>query len=301
MRRDYYAVLGIASTALPREIRQAFRRLARQYSPDVNFGDEHAHGLFEEIAEAYRVLGDPTARAMYDRIGAAGTTALGAGRRGEDVHTSVDLTFGDAARGTTRAVEVPRFSPCTACAATGVVAAAACRHCHGRGVRRVADLVDVAIPAGVDTGTQIRVRQEGHAGPFGGPRGDLIVSTRVREHPYFKREGEGVYCEVPISVWEALRGARVQVPTPMGEAVLVVPPGTVGGAVFRLRGQGLSRLSGDSMGDLYVRIRVEIPAGIDPRTDELVRELERLVTLAPGAGLERYDRGAEYAIVVDCC
>jgi len=293
MRRDYYAVLGIASTAGPREIRQAYRRLARQYSPDVNFWDEHASRLFEEIAEAYRVLGDPTARAMYDRFGQVETGALGPGRRGEDVHVSVDLTFGAAARGTTLELEVPRFSPCRTCAATGDSGGAPCRPCQGRGVCRALDVVGVTIPAGVDTGTQVRVRQEGHAGPFGGPRGDLLVSTRLREHPFFKREGEGVYCEVPISVWEALRGARVQVPTPTGEAVLVVPLGTRGGQVFRLRGQGLPRLSGDGIGDLYVRIRLEVPTGIDPRTDELVRELERLVPLAPRTGLERYAGGAQ--------
>lgn len=293
MRRDYYAVLGIASTAAPREIREAYRRLARQYSPDVNFWDEHAHGLFEEIAEAYRVLGDPTARAMYDRLGLAGAGALGPGRRGEDVHFSVDLTFGEAARGTTLRVEVPRFSPCSACSATGVDDQGPCRLCHGRGIRRSLDPLSVTIPAGVDTGTQIRIRDEGHAGPFGGPRGDLLVSTRVRDHPFFRREGEGVYCEVPISVWEALRGARVQVPTPTGEAVLIVPPGTPGGQVFRLRGQGLPRLSGDGIGDLYVRIRLQVPAGIDARTDELVRELERLVPLAPRAGLEQYAGGAQ--------
>jgi molecular chaperone DnaJ len=293
MRRDYYTVLGIASTAGPREIRQAYRRLARQYSPDVNFWDEHASRLFEEIAEAYRVLCDPTARAMYDRFGQDGTGALGPGRKGEDVHVSVDLTFGDAARGATLELEVPRFSPCSACAATGDRGGAPCPQCQGRGIRRSLDLVSVTIPAGVDTGTQVRVRQEGHAGPFGGPRGDLLVSTRMREHAFYKREGEGVHCEVPISVWEALRGARVRVPTPTGEAVLVVPPGTCGGQVFRLRGQGLPRLSGDGIGDLYVRIRVEVPTGIDPRTDELVRELERLVPLAPRAGLERYVGGSE--------
>ncbi|HSE93094.1 MAG TPA: J domain-containing protein [Methylomirabilota bacterium] len=293
MRRDYYAVLGIASTAPPREIRQAYRRLARQYSPDVNFWDEHAQGLFEEIAEAYRVLGDPAARAIYDRFGPPGPGALGPGRRGEDVHISVDLTFGDAARGVALRLEVPRFSPCAGCSATGTDGETPCRPCHGRGVRRAIDLVEVAIPAGVDTGTQFRVRHEGHAGPFGGPRGDLVVSTRVQEHPFFKREGEGVGCEVPISVWEALRGARVQVPTLTGEAVLVVPPGTPGGQVFRLRGQGLPRLSGDGVGDLYVRIRLEVPAGLDARTDDLVRELERLVPLAPRAGLDRYAGGAQ--------
>src|SRR5881296_2649370 len=125
------------------------------------------------------------------------------------------------------------------------------RSCGSRRVPRAVDSVPVTIPAGVDTGAQIRVPGEGSAGPFGGPRGDLIVSTRVQEHPFFGRKGESVHCEVPIGVWEAILGARIQVPTPSGEGVLVLPPGATGGQVFRLRGQGLPKLSGESTGDLY--------------------------------------------------
>src|SRR5438874_1564550 len=185
MRRDYYAVLGVVSTAGPREVRHAYQRLARQYSPDINFWDAQARALFEEIAEAYRVLSDPAERSMYD----------------------------------------------------------------------------------------------------------LVVSTRVREHPCFRRKGESVHCEVPISVWEALLGARIRVPTPAGEAVLVVPPGATGGQVFRLRGQGLPKLAGEGTGDLYVTIRVEMPTGLDARTQDLVRQLERLMPAEPRAALARFRGG----------
>ena len=149
------------------------------------------------------------------------------------------------------------------------------------------------MPAGVDSGAQIRVAGEGNAGPFGGPRGDLIVSTRVGEHPFFRRKGDSVHCEVPISVWEALLGARIRVPTPSGEAVLVVPPGTTGSQVFRLRGQGLPRLTGESTGDLYATVRVEVPTGLDARTHELVRQLARLMPVETRTALERYRGGAE--------
>jgi molecular chaperone DnaJ len=293
MRRDYYAVLGVVSTAGPREVRQAYQRLARQYSPDINFWDAQARGLFEEIAEAYRVLSDPAARAMYDRFGAGvlGDVALPAGRRGEDAHVAVELDFSQVVRGARAQVDVPRFSPCGACGASGQAGGARCAACAGRGVRQQRERVDVAIPAGVDTGAQIRVAGEGHAGPFGGPRGDLVVSTRVREHPFFRRKGESVHCEVPISVWEALLGARIRVPTPAGEAVLVVPPGATGGQVFRLRGQGLPRLAGEGTGDLYVTIRVEMPTGLDARTQDLVRQLERLMPTEPRAALARFRGG----------
>jgi molecular chaperone DnaJ len=294
MRRDYYAVLGVVSTAGLREVRQAYRRLARQYSPDVNFWDARARDLFEEIEKAYRVLSDPAARAMYDRFGHAlhEGEALAAGRRGEDVHAAVQLAFADVVRGTNLRLEVARFSSCTACGATGVVDDARCRACDGRGVRRAVDTVPVSIPAGVDTGSQIRVTGEGSAGPFGGPRGDLIVSTRVQEHPFFRCKGDSIHCEVPISVWEAILGARIRVPTPSGEAVLVIPPGTTGGQVFRLRGQGLPKLSGDGLGDLHVTVHIEIPTGLDARTHELIRELERLMPLVPRTALERYRGGA---------
>lgn len=294
MRRDYYAVLGISATAGPREVRQAYRRLARQYSPDVNFWDADARRLFEEIAEAYRVLTDPAARALYDRLGRVpgAEPALGAGRRGDDAHVTVELGFAEAARGVRLEVPVARFSPCRACDGTGMAGGPLCAACSGRGVRRATEGVIVEIPAGVDSGMQIRFRGEGNAGPFAGPRGDLVVSTRVQEHPFFVRKGEAVHCEVPISVWEALRGARIRVPTPRGEAVLVVPPGTAGGRVFRLRGQGLPRPSGDTPGDLYVTVRVAMPTGLDARTDELVRELERLLPLEPRVGLDRYSGGA---------
>lgn len=293
MRRDYYAVLGIAATAAPREIRQAYRRLARQYSPDVNFWDSNALALFEEIAEAYRVLSDPHARDMYDRFGPAlGTEALAAGRRGDDVHVTIELDFADVARGARLSLSVPRFSPCPDCQATGRREGRPCAPCQGRGVRRAVEPVVVEVPAGVDSGTQVRVGGEGSAGPFGGGRGDLIVSTRVCEHPFFRRQGDGVHCEIEVGVWEALRGARIRVPTPLGEAVLVVPPGTAPGQVFRLRGQGLPRLADGSAGDLYVTVRVAIPSGLDARTDELVRELERLLPGPSREELARYRGGA---------
>jgi molecular chaperone DnaJ len=295
MRRDYYAVLGITATAAPREVRQAYRRLARQYSPDINFWDERARVLFDEIAEAYRVLSDPTARDLYDRIGAVpgAADAPAPGRRGDDVHVTVDVSFAEVVNGAERRLRVPRFSPCAACGASGHgTAGGPCASCGGRGVARVTESVTVAIPPGVDSGVQLRVAEEGSAGPFGGPRGDLIVSTRVPEHPFFVRKGDNVQCEIPVSVWEALRGARIKVPTPQGEAVVVLPPGTSAGETFRLRGQGLPRLAREGGGDLYVTVRVAMPDGLDARTEELVRDLERLMPLDPRDGLSRFRGGA---------
>jgi DnaJ-class molecular chaperone len=144
----------------------------------------------------------------------------------------------------------------------------------------------------VDTGAQLRAPGQGHAGPFGGPRGDLIVITRVAEHPFFLRKGDNVHCELPVTLGEAVLGARIRVPTLDGETALVLPPGTQSGQVFRLRGKGMRRLHGEGTGDLYVTVRVGIPRGLDARTQGIFRELERLLPELPRAGCERFRGGA---------
>jgi molecular chaperone DnaJ len=294
MRRDYYAVLGVAPTTGPREIRQAYRRLARQYSPDVNFWDRDARALYQEIDEAYRVLTDPAARAMYDRFGHRGIPAADGderSRRGEDIHATVNLSFADAAGGVALGIDLSRFSPCSACGARGFADGEPCARCLSRGVERTIETVRVVVPPGVDSGAQLRIPGEGHAGPVGGPRGDLIVSTRVAEHPFFRRTGDALHCEVPISVWEALCGARIRIPTPLGETAMIVAPGIVDGRVLRLRGHGMPKLSGEGRGDLYVTIRIEVPGGIDVRTQELVTELARLMPMELRADLARFRGG----------
>ena len=289
MRRDYYAVLGVGVAAGHREIRQAYRRLARQFSPDVNFWDSEARGVFEEISEAYRILSDAGARSLYDRFGHRAfrwEAGPARGQRGDDVYVPVELSFADAARGVGLTLSVERLRPCPACGAAG------CPVCRDRGLGSEVVEVPVAIPGGVDTGAQIRVRGEGHAGPFGGPRGDLIVIARAREHPFFTRKGDNLYCDLPLTLGEAVLGARIRVPTLDGEAALVVPPGTQGGQVFRLRGKGMRRLHGDGAGDLYVTVRAIIPRGLDARTQAIFRELERLLPETPRAGYERFQGGA---------
>src|SRR6266511_2484107 len=289
MPRDYYAVLGVGVSATPVKIRQAYQRLARRYSPDVNFWDRDTEALFGEIVEAYRVLSDPTARTVYDRgslVKERGarpgrTSPPTVGRRGEELHAPVELSFQQAASGVAVDVTVERLSPCRACQATGNrpgASVAPCSHCGATGT------VAVAIPAGVDTGVQIRVPGEGHAGPFGGPRGDLIVVTRVHEDAAFTRKGDNLYIDLTVTVVEAVLGARVSVLTLEGAGEIVVPSGTQGGQVLRLRGRGLPRLSGEGRGDLYVTVHVAVPRGIDARTQELFREIGRLLPAPPRQG-----------------
>ena len=330
MMRDYYAVLGVATAASATQIRRAYQRLARQYSPDVNLWQQEALGVFEEIAEAYRVLGDPMARAVYDREPSAPSAkpsrdgagaARPSGRRGDDLHMPVELAFQQAVSGVTADLHADRLSPCAECGAGGAAPGSArvtcsycgglgtvwseqgaarpvgcpacegsgaraldpCPACRGRGVRTARAVVTVTLPPGMDTGAQIRVEGEGHCGPYGGPRGDLIVVARVHEDPEFTRKGDNLYREVSLGIVEAVLGTRFAVRGVDGLVDLVVPPGTQSGQVFRLRSRGMPRLSGGGRGDLYVTARVEIPRGLDARTQELFREIGRLLPAAPRA------------------
>jgi len=331
--RDYYAVLGIGVAATADQLRRAYQRLARRYSPDVNLWDREAQSLFEEISQAYRVLGDPSARRLYDQQGTPGPeverVAPGlrpGGRRGDDLHVPVELAFAQAYAGLALDLTVERLAPCPPCRATGArpgAAAVPCSHCgatgivwasegaraaagscpacqgsgervvdpcpacRGRGVRPVRAAVSVALPPGMDTGAQLRIAGGGHAGPFGGPRGDLVVITRVQDDPVFTRKGDNLHCELPVGIVDAVLGARVPLATLAGPIDLVLPPGTQSGQVFRVRGKGLPRLSGDGRGDLYVTARVETPRGIDARTQELFREIGRLLPAPPRGALRR--------------
>jgi molecular chaperone DnaJ len=328
-KRDYYDLLGVPRHATVQAIRQAYRRLARQCSPDINVRDERAGEVFAEITEAYRILTEPGARAVYDRLGhrafePRGEAAPEAEPRGEDVHYPVEIEFEEALRGVTAAIELARHEPCQACQGTGGAEgrrAMPCPDCGGRPIRIVSPggapattrcagcggagwrlpdpcpgcggrgtvprraRVSVPIPAGVDTGSQIRVRGEGHAARAPGTPGDLVVITRVRPHPLFTRKGDNLYCEVPITIPEAALGARIEIPTPDGPAVITVPAGTQSGQVFRLRGKGCPRLDRDGRGDLFIEARVTIPRNTDSTLEEVLRALQRLLPEDPRAVL----------------
>lgn len=328
-KRDYYDVLEVSRQASRQEIRRAYRRLARQYSPDVNLWDARATDLFDEIAEAYRILTDPVARALYDRLGhrafepgpADPTAQTG---RGDDLHVPIEIEFEQALRGVSTTIEITRLEPCVACSGTGGAGgrfATRCPACGGRPIRIVVDRdvpvpvgceacgasgwhlpdpcpacvgrgtaprrvrITVDVPPGVDTGAQIRLPADGHAAPAPGQRGDLVVITRVRPHRFFSRKGDNLYCEVPLTVPEAALGARIQVPTPDGPAMVTIPAGTQSGQIFRIRGKGCPRLDRDGRGDLFVVARVTIPRNADATLEEVLRALQRLWPENPRAEL----------------
>jgi molecular chaperone DnaJ len=327
-KRDYYEVLGVSRETPALEIRRAYRRLARRYSPDVNLWDVRAESLFEEIREAYRVVSDPTTRSLYDRLGhqAFEPAREATPTRGEDIHYAMELELDQALRGIRAQIELTRAEPCeecrgsggatgqaavpctacqgrpvrvalrgdrpvatrcAVCAGTGWRLPPSCASCGGRGTKQRACRLEVAIPPGVDTGAQVRVRGEGHAAPAPGRRGDLIVITRVRPHPVFSRKGDHLHCAVPLTVPEAALGARIQLPTPEGPLVVTIPAGTQAGQTLRVRGKGCPRLGREGRGDLLVEAQIVIPRNPDPALEEVLQALRRLLPGNPRAELWR--------------
>ena len=306
--RDYYEVLGVPRTASQKEIKAAFRKLARKHHPDVNPGDPGAAEQFKEINEAHEVLGDPEKRKKYDQLGpnwqqyeaweAAGRPgAAPFGQEGRVEYRTVspedledlfgsDSPFsgffhdlygrGSGARGAP-GFDFGTFPGQDVEAETTLTLEEAYR-----GTVRTVELqtpqgsrrVEVRIPAGIGDGARVRVAGQGTAGRDGGRPGDLFVRVHVRPHPTFRREGEDLFVRVPVPLDVALLGGEVMVPTLRGSAVsLKVPPETQNGTRLRLRGLGMPRLRGEGHGDLYADVDVRLPVPLTPEVRELARRL----------------------------
>ncbi len=160
-----------------------------------------------------------------------------------------------------------------------------CPTCHGEGRVAHPETVEVRIPPGAETGSRLRVAGKGNAGTGGAPPGDLYITTRVEEHPFFKRQGNDIHITIPVTVTEAALGAKVEVPTIDGKSVLKIPPGVDSGKTLRLREKGVLRRRTNVRGDQYIEIRIVVPKVQDERTKEILRELARLNPEDPRAGL----------------
>lgn len=338
MARDFYDVLGVKRDASEKDIRQAFRRLARKYHPDVNPGDKAAEARFKEISAAYDVLSDPDNRKKYDKygdqwqhadqieemrrqqaqsgfggfrgagnggyanfggqtyeftsddlgdlgaaFGGGGAGSIfenlfrrgGAGRqRGQDVESSTLISLEEAYQGTTRTVEVREgLETCRICGGEGKIAGATCHACRGTGNAAPLKRIEVTIPAGVQSGTRIRLAGRGAPGASGGPNGDLYLNVEVRPHSRYERRGDDLYIEVDVPVADAALGGEVRVPTLKGRALaLKIPAGTQGGKTFRLAGQGMPRQRG-GFGDLHAKARLVLPEHLTEEQRELFERL----------------------------
>jgi molecular chaperone DnaJ len=181
--------------------------------------------------------------------------------------------------------------PCSNCQGTGTVIEDPCPTCHGTGAQRGLRRLRVNIPAGVRDGSRIRLAGKGEAGPRGAEPGDLYVITRVADSPVFKRNGDNLEVEVPLTIPEAIRGAVIEVPTLSGSKRLRVPAGTKHGTVQRLRGEGPPRLGGKGRGDIHYRFVIDVPASLSPEQDEAVDRLSKVMNGNPRAKLFVGDQG----------
>lgn len=284
--RDYYRILGVKRGASEKEIKEAYRRLARKYHPDVNPGDKAAEEKFKEINEAYEVLSDPEKRRKYDQFGENWQFAEQFARAGSGGHFGgfrmgdVIFDFGGSSgfeslfddlfsgfgfgrpRSRTRIWSQPLEQEVE-------ISLEEAFHGTTRLISVDGHRLEVTIPPGVDTGSRVRV-----GGRTGGP--EIYLNIKVQPHERFERRGDDLYTEVPIFLTDAVLGAEVEVPTLRGKLLLRIPPETQNGRVFRLAGQGMPHLGNSGRGDLFVKVKVILPTNLTPRERELFEELRKL-------------------------
>jgi DnaJ-class molecular chaperone len=305
--KDYYKILGVSKGASAKEIKAAFRKLARKFHPDVNPGDAKAEARFKEINEANEVLSDPEKRTRYDQLGAnwkaygggppPGWPGAGGGGRRVDMRDFGGSGFSDffetffGGAGGARSVDLEELLRGARGGAAGPargddveyeveigledVLRGATR-ALGLGESSQPRTVEVKIPAGIREGARLRVAGEGPPGPGGGPRGDLYLRIRLLPHPSFTRDGDDLQVAVTVSLTTAVLGGEVPIPTLDGPLGIKVPPGTPVGRVFRLRGHGLPRSGSGERGDVLAQLNVSLPHNLTPRERELFEELRSL-------------------------
>ena len=307
--RDYYEILGVSRDADEEEIRRTYRRLARQYHPDVN-REPGSEDRFKEISEAYEVLRDPEKRERYDRLGAnwqAGDDVT-AGAGFDDIFSGGFSGFGGFGDGGGTRVEFGtgefseffeslfgRGGPTRPGAGGGrggdqeAAIELTLEEAASGGERRIT-LDDgreyrVTIPAGVRDGQRIRLAGEGSRGRGDGPPGDLYLRVRLRPHKLFRLEGRDVHLDLPLAPWEAALGATVEVPTLRGTARVKVPAGSSCGRRLRVRGEGMPAKQGN--GDLYATVRIDVPRTPNEKERSLFRQLADESSFDPRKGWPR--------------
>lgn len=355
--KDYYKILGVEKKSTEKDIKQAYRKLARKYHPDVNPGDKSTEQKFKEINEAYEVLGDKEKRAQYDQLGeyvqggripddffraqagkgapggyggvhfdfgdlgsfqsttgnmgdfsdffnmffggrptgrgrarasaksvnlddllggsfassnlgsgsyASATASSGAPRMQE---TPLELTLEEAVSGTSRLLQIDKETTCEKCRGMGSINNAVCGDCRGAGAKIKPTRIEVKIPPGVTDGNKIRVE-------------NFLLVVRLKPHPFFEIRNGELFCEVPVSVTEAVLGGEIEIPTLKGTITTKIPPETQNGKTLRLAGLGIPDRTGKP-GNLYARIKVVIPMQIGAKEKKLFQELAELESENP--------------------
>lgn len=351
-KKDYYEILGVSKSASDEEIKRAFRKLAKQYHPDVN-KEDGAEEKFKEIGEAYSVLSDPQKRKQYDQFGhAAFQNGGGAGgfsgfstedfdfssifddlfggsfggfssfssskranrpTKGKDRLITLELSFMEAIKGCKKSISLDLDVECEKCHGKGGFGSKDCSTCNGRGkvVEEQRSLfgifqsevicptcngrgksfdercnlckgtghtkskkeIEISIPEGVDQGYQLKMTGKGEAGFNGGPNGDIYIEFRVNKSPIFVREEEDVYLEVPLTITEAIKGCKKEIPTLDGNVIIEVKAGTQNGSKVRLKNKGVHVVNSMRKGDMYVVFHVVIPTKLSREQKKIIDEL----------------------------
>lgn len=374
-KRDYYEVLGVEKTADESTLKNAYRKLAKKYHPDMNPGDKDAEAKFKEASEAYAILSDPDKRRQYDQFGHAafenggaggyggfdfnsmdfgdifgdifgdlfgGRRGGGGGRnyngpmKGANIRASVRITFEEAVTGCEKEIEPlqkdecktchgtgakPGTSPetctkcggkgqvvftsqslfgtvrnvqaCPDCQGTGKVIKEKCPDCHGTGYISSRKKLAVVIPAGIDSGQCVRIREKGEPGVNGGPRGDLLVEVVIANHPIFQRQDMNIFSTAPISYAVAALGGDILIDTVDGKVSYTVKPGTQTDTKVRLKGKGIPSLRSSSIrGDHYVTLVVQTPTKLSNEAKKLLKEFDAETSDSLNA-VERYKESKE--------
>jgi molecular chaperone DnaJ len=348
--KDLYEVLGISRDASEAEIKKAYKKMVKKYHPDLNPDSKTAEEKMKEVNHAYDILSDPQKKARYDQFGDDGNNTGGFGggaggfggfgggdfgdifdmffgggasrsrnqnapRQGNDLRVDLRVSFEEAAKGTTKEIEINRTESCTDCGGTGAKAGTSrktCQNCGGSGKIRVNQQtpfgqfqtvktcpkcggkgtvvetpcpscrgtgrvkknrkIKVNVPPGVDTDSRLRMQNEGEGGINGGPAGDLYIYITVSPHEFFRRVGDDILCNVPITMVQAALGAEIEVDTLDGKVKLTIPAGTQSGTSFRLRGRGFPKLRGYGKGDQHVKVNVQTPTNLTSEQKDLLRK-----------------------------
>jgi DnaJ-class molecular chaperone len=329
--KDYYSILGVPKNAAEKDIKSAYRKLARKWHPDANPQNaKEAEERFKEISEAYEVLGDPEKRKKYDMLGpnwqqaaqqaeqqrryrtnvggqefefnfgpgtAGGPSGFsdffdmffsGIGRRhtpgahsgfaqrGQDLETTIELGLRDVYDGGKKAVSLQVEDVCSRCLGTGTENGRLCSQCHGTGRVLLTKKFEVTIPKGIAEGQRIRLAGQGGAGIGGGPNGDLYLIVKLAEDPTYKRKGDDLYVDLPVSIYDLVLGGEVKVPTLSGQVAMTIPEGTQNNRLLRLAGKGMPKVKGSGSGDQYVRLIGQLPQRLSDKEKKLFKELASL-------------------------
>lgn len=287
--RDYYNVLGVSKASSADEIKKAYRKLAVKYHPDKNPGDKAAENKFKEINEAYDVLSDPEKRRKYNEFetnrkyyrqqgagrdhsgwsqyaaGAGGNTSSSSGRHSA-FSSFFESIFGDSAGA--HAIKGEDYKADMLISLEEAYNGAS-RQAHINGEK-----IEMQIRPGTFDGQVLRIKGKGGKGMNGAPNGDVYITVHIRPHQYFKLKGDDLHCDIPLDLYTAVLGGKTEVTTLKGTIRLDIAPGTQNEKVLRLKGMGMPNPNSPGQaGDMYVKVKVQLPENLSPRELELFRQL----------------------------